>query len=232
MDKKAKPEHKSIFDDKFKYVKISVEVLKLQGLNSNDRIILSRIIFWTRKGMPCTQTNKQFAELIGRSESAAKYSVRKLIRKNYIYAIYWNDRSKGRKDCNRELTSMVGVGSKFCARMMAQAKKKAEVEKRAKAEQDQQRGCENDPTPRLKITRPHDQKQPATTIETTKETTKAAHLPPPANGQASAPRKKTVFEFELERRKKGGFKPISDKEFQERKQQQIVALRTTNVHYG
>jgi hypothetical protein len=97
----AETHHKSIFDDKFFYLKKPVSVMQgqivkdavlkcnpgldrqavsrqgcpesgvefsqfLRRLDPAESEIVSRVVFWTRKGMRCTHTNAQFGELIKR----------------------------------------------------------------------------------------------------------------------------------------------------------------------
>jgi hypothetical protein len=133
---KQQPERKSIFDQVFYFLKIPIEVLRLEivsdkvkrcnpqlevssiprfscpegpdfnqffeRLSCADQIILSRVIFWTRKGLACTHSNAQFGELINQSEDTARGIVRKLIRHKLTDVFYPNRRS-------RELTALVGV---------------------------------------------------------------------------------------------------------------------------
>jgi hypothetical protein len=129
MAKDKSKEHKTIFDDTFSYVKVPIEVLLLPGLRADDMMILSRIIFWTRKGMPCTHTNAQFAELIKKSEATAKRAISKLKRLHCIDVYLWGDAKKKRKDCNREITALVGVEYEMVVKRMA---KNAERERRKK----------------------------------------------------------------------------------------------------
>lgn len=106
MAEKSK-QSKSIFDDKYYYLKIPREVSELRPrLTCAEQFILSRITYWTRKGMPCTHTNAQFAELIGCKDSRfARRIVNRLIKRKLVDIYCKNKRS-------RELTSLFSVDGK------------------------------------------------------------------------------------------------------------------------
>lgn len=208
MDEQTKEnKHKSIFDEKFKYAKIPIEVLLLKDINAGDKMILSRVIYWTRRGMPCTHSNRQFGELIGRSETQGKGSVYKLIRKGYVHRSTWNDKSKGRRDSNRELTACIGVDAEMqLKRMQVQAERKA----RAKARQPEG-VAENRHTPRQKTARGGGGKPTGTTKE---QLINNYSVPQPSPvKRASAPSKHKRVKTEL-----------TEKEFEERRQRMDKAL--------
>lgn len=115
----GKDEHKTIFDKKYYYTKVSVEIHKIRGLTSDDRIILSRIIFWTKKGMPCTQTNIHFAELIEKSIGTARNVIAKLIERKLVDAHYKSDGKSHRRGAYRDLTALVGVDAKMVVKRKA-----------------------------------------------------------------------------------------------------------------
>jgi hypothetical protein len=148
---------KSVFDDRFHYLKIPATVMQgqiltetirksnpyltrqmvphyscpegidfngfLRRLDPAELLITSRVIFWTRKGMPCTQSNAQFAELIGQSERTAKRIIEGLIKQDILEAFYPNRRS-------RDLTALVGVEMKrIMDRRQAWGEKQAQRER-------------------------------------------------------------------------------------------------------
>lgn len=127
-----KKQPKSIFDEKFEYLKMPIEVLKIPKLRFAEKGILSRIVFWTRKGMPCTHTNAQFAELTGQTERNAGRAVANLLKRGLADAIYRNNRKLKQKNCYRELTALVGVRPDMVLkRKAAQVARKLKAEKKA-----------------------------------------------------------------------------------------------------
>ena len=240
---KSEPEPKSIFDENFKYNKIPLEVYQLRDLNSDDREILSRIIFWTRRSMPCTHTNAQFAELINKSESTAYRIIQKLRKKHYADAYYWGDEEKKRKDCNRELTALVGVDYEMVVKRLM---KNAEHERRKKAAlkaknkggivtsdevllQNKKAGdlCTSDEKGSSPVTRGGSQNDEVL-LYNNKRTTIAKPSPSPAEQAQSSQTKKTKSSENLEY-KKQLFRPppklsMSEEEFARRRELQKKAL--------
>jgi len=102
----------SIFSKNFKYLNIPREVFDLKGLNLAERIILSRVIYWSRKGRACRETNRQFAELIGQSEGTARRAIANLIKLGHLDGYYLNIKNKHQRDGYRDLTALVGVDGK------------------------------------------------------------------------------------------------------------------------
>ena len=110
---------KSIFDSNFSYLKVPREVFDIEGLNCAERMILARIIFWTRKGLACRETNRQFAELIGQSEPTAKRVVYRLIGLKLVDAHYVNVKQRHQKNAYRDLTALVAVDAEVILKRKA-----------------------------------------------------------------------------------------------------------------
>lgn len=201
-------QHKTIFDDRFLYLKIPREVFDIPGLRIDERAILSRIVFWTRKGMPCTHTNEQFAELLNKSESAAKRVLTILIKRKLLDAHYRNNKELKRRGAHRDLTALVGVEPEKVF------KRKAAQVARAK---DKSWSSTNTPPGQARpgIDEKAGQVRTGTTTERTKKTT-TAPSPLPARGQASAPH--SCGEKRLKR------VDLTQAEFKERKEQLLRAL--------
>lgn len=222
MAEKSK-QSKSIFlDDKFKYVKVPVEILRLPDLVKTDILILSRVAFWTNRGMPCTHTNEQFAELTGKTSSAAKRSIRKLLKRKYLAAFRKNKRA-------RDLTALRGIApADVIKRMAAQALRNSKS-----------RGSPTPPSEghqRPPKSQKEGHQRPPTTTENKTKNNYRPPKPTPAKGQAPAAlseqderrraERRERFESSLKERKRQREERerLSELEIENRKQKARKAL--------
>jgi len=174
---KRKDELNSAFGVNFHYNKMPIEVIEVENLSSNDRTILARILYWTRKGMPCSHTNRQFGLLIERSERTAERCVAMLIKRKLVDAQYKNDGKAHRRGAHRDLTALVGVDAE-----MVLKRKAIQITRATQKVKKPRHPCRPDPDI-LSKKQPKPRHQcPATTNSTKEQLTAASPLP--ADGQA------------------------------------------------
>jgi len=134
-DSKKPTTNKSVFDERFKYLVIPAEILQhtyrvrcygngdgsKKRLTPPEMMIFTRILYWTRKRMPCSQTNQQFAEMVGVTERTAKRAIANLIRQGLVKGWYRNSGKTHQKGAYRDLMAMQYVDlPEIVARTVAQ----------------------------------------------------------------------------------------------------------------